>query len=650
MASIAIMAPWRQFLRGAMAPMRQSATYMARRDGPVNLTVACRGVKTMGDGKGRWGNSMTLIRMVFALVTTLVVPAAGFLMSDRILWELDLFMREAQFPSFDELCAGPEGQVGGLYLLDCLAYGGVGLLKKLCIVAAAFGFSIPAVLMSASLVSGTNRQTLSTVFPLTVQATLVLITISVALQGAILTFGFYVGEQYFFERLHRYILIGIGAVAGTVTYKLFMECLNYGGKLKTSIDGVRVGKDKAPGLHAFVNGLAEKLGAQAPDNIVVGLEPNFFVTSADAVVADAPKPLEGETLYVSLPLARLMTVTEFAAVVGHELGHFRGKDTVYSMKFAPAYAGLAEALAATHYEKGDKLFWLAKLPARAMLSLTMNVFSMNMGALSRERELLADQAGAEAASAKALITSLIKISTYVELWNVIQRENIDRLNAGRTTRNLSSLLESRGRHDLETHTLDQIIDRVAKHSIAHPFDTHPTVSQRMKSLAVQRDGIDKADIMVPENSAALLFRNALALEERLTVMEHKLMQAQGYVVTTGQGRQDNIRYLAPIYRAAAAVIMMDGEVKTAEIHQAEIAGAEAFPGFDSTDFRQACDYVEDKPGTGAMVIDLNERLDAEQKAKLIAYLNGIAESDGDVDWAEREFIDAVAQGMGVAAA
>lgn len=604
----------------------------------------------MGDREGRWENSMILIRMMVALVATLVIPAAGFLMSDRILWELDIFMREANFPSFEELCASPEGQVGGRYLLDCLSYGGIGLLKKLSIVAAAFGFSIPAVLMTASLISGTNRQTLATVFPLTVQATLVLITISVALQGAILTFGFYVGEEYYIGRVHRYILIGIGAVAATITYKLFIECLNYGGKLKTAIDGVTVGESNAPGLHAFVKALAEKLGAEPPDNIVVGLEPNFFVTSADARVPDTPKPLEGETLYVSLPLARLMTVTEFAAVVGHELGHFRGKDTIYSMKFAPAYAGLAEALAATRYEKGDKLFWLAKLPACAMLSLTMNVFAMNKGALSRERELLADQAGAEAASAKALITSLIKISTYVELWNAVQRENIDRLNAGRTTRNLSSLLESRGRHDLATHTLDQIIDLVAKHSIAHPFDTHPTVSQRMKALAVHREEIEKADIMVPENSAALLFRNALALEEKLTVMEHKLMQSQGYVVTTGQGRQDNIRYLAPIYRAAAAVIMMDGEIKTAEIHQAEIAGAEAFPGFDSTDFRQACDYAEDNKGAGALVIDLNDRLDEEQKAKLIAYLNGIAESDGKVERAEREFIDAIAEGMGVVAA
>jgi uncharacterized tellurite resistance protein B-like protein len=248
------------------------------------------------------------------------------------------------------------------------------------------------------------------------------------------------------------------------------------------------------------------------------------------------------------------------------------------------------------------------------------------------------------------VTSLIKISAYSLLWDVIHRENIDRLNDGRTTRNLSSLLESRGRHDIGSHTLEEIIDLVASHRIVHPFDTHPTVSQRMKALGVERGAIDKADVLVPENSAVLLFRNSLALEERLTVMEHKLMETTGHVGTTGKGRQDNIRYLAPIYRVAAAVIMMDGEIKTEEIHEAEAAGEEAFPGFDSTDFRQACDYVDDNSNPVTLAMDLNDRLNPEQKTALIGYLNAIAESDGEVDWAERDFIDSVAAELGVAAA
>jgi uncharacterized tellurite resistance protein B-like protein len=128
------------------------------------------------------------------------------------------------------------------------------------------------------------------------------------------------------------------------------------------------------------------------------------------------------------------------------------------------------------------------------------------------------------------------------------------------------------------------------------------------------------------------------------------MKYLGYVAATGKGRQDSTRYLAPIYRAAAAVIMMDGEIKTQEIHKAEVAGAEAFPGFDSTDFRQACDYVDDTPNPIMLADDLNDRLNPDQKSALVAYLKAIAEADGEVDWAEQDFIESVAAELGVSAA
>lgn len=398
---------------------------------------------------------MTLIRLIIALTLTMIVPAGGYFLSGQIMGEIDAGLIADGFPPFRILCAMPEAGSDGDLFAFCAEMKGLRLLMTVSIVAGIFGIGIPLVFLLASILAGKDRRRLSMIFPITVHATLVFVTISAAMQGAVLTYGLFIAESYYLGRVHIYLIAVVGFGAAGVAYKLLMESLSFGARHENFIHAVSIGEDKAPGLHSFVTGLAEKLGARPPDNIVVGLDPTFFVTSADIRIPDSPRPLEGETLYVSLPLARLMSVSELAAVVGHELGHFRGKDTIYSLKFAPAYAGLAEALAATRYEKGEKLFWIAKLPARAMLSLTMNVFAMNKGALSRERELLADQAGAEASSPKALVTSLIKISAYSQLWDAIHRENIDRLNDGRTTRNLSSLLESRGRHDIETHTLDE---------------------------------------------------------------------------------------------------------------------------------------------------------------------------------------------------
>ena len=592
---------------------------------------------------------MTLVRFITALALTMIVPVVGYFLSDQIITDVNVGLAMDGLPRVSVLCTMPEVQSDGELFVFCAEMRGLEYLMLGSIVAGLFGFGIPLFFLLSSIFAGNDRGRLAVIFPVTVHATLVFVTISAALQGAILTFGLFVAESYYLERIHLYLIAGVGLGSAGVVYKLFMESLTFGAKYESGIHAVAVSEQKSPGLHAFVKNLAEKLGARAPDNIIVGLEPNFFVTSAEIRIPDAARPLEGETLYVSVPLARLMNVSEFAAVIGHELGHFRGEDTAYSLKFAPVYAGLGQALMATSHVSGEGISGLAKMPAKAMLSFMMDVFARNERTIGRERELMADKAGAEVASAESLVTSLIKISLYAQIWAYIQAENIARLRDGKTTRNLSSLLESRARFDIEHKKMDEIIDAVAETSISHPTDTHPTVSERMKSLDVERTQIDKSQILVPETSAILLFRNALPLEEKLTVMEHKLMAAAGLVEGGARGRNDSTRHLAPIYRAAAAIVMADGVIDINEIHRAEVAGAEVFPGFDSTDFRQACDYVDDNPNAAIIGDDLNDVMSLEQKSSLIDYLKDIAASDGEVDWAEQQFIEELADTIGVLA-
>ena len=78
--------------------------------------------------------------------------------------------------------------------------------------------------------------------------------------------------------------------------------------------------------------------------MVVGLDPNFFVTEARVRCLNGT--LSGRTLYCSLPLARILSRAEFDAVIGHELGHFRGQDTQFSQRFYPIYRGTADSLRA----------------------------------------------------------------------------------------------------------------------------------------------------------------------------------------------------------------------------------------------------------------------------------------------------------------
>jgi Zn-dependent protease with chaperone function len=111
--------------------------------------------------------------------------------------------------------------------------------------------------------------------------------------------------------------------------------------------------DAQPQLWSFVREIASHLGATPPSNIVIGLAPNFYVTSADVTVYPERRKQLNETLYLSLPLMRILSRQELTAVIGHELGHFKGDDTKFSLKFYPIYAGTTQALAALESRAED---------------------------------------------------------------------------------------------------------------------------------------------------------------------------------------------------------------------------------------------------------------------------------------------------------
>lgn len=613
---------------------------------------------------------MTLIRLIFALIVTMTVPVTGYFMSDHIMSEVNANLAAQGFPPFEVVCATPEADEHTLLRVICLDLGSLPLLFNTSIVTGLFGAGFLAFLMLSSLVIGKSRAMLIALFPVVVQISLYSILLGVVLQGTVLTMASYVGQSFFLGSVRLYLVAFVAIGVLVAGYKLLEALFEYGGKLRTHVVGVPVTEAKTPGLHEFVKSIAAKLDAKTPENIVVGLQPHFFATGIDVTTSASVKPLTGDTLYVSLPLIRLMTVSEFAAVIGHELGHFRGEDTEFTLKFAPVYAGLADALEGVGRKEREMvrpgyskpaiqiLFSfvmkivdkLAKIPARALLAFMMDIFARNERAVSRQREFVADKAGAEASSARALITALAKTSFYAELWEAAEVENIDRLNRGKATRNLGTVLEGKARYDVDHEQLEMVIAEMSKRTIPHPTDRHPAIGKRMAALGVEAASITPEDLAVPESSAALLLRNAVALGENLSVIEHKRMAELGLVPPAGRGTGGAGRYLSVIYRLVVAMSGSDGRISNERVQVAEALGAELFPEFETTDFRQAISYAADIPDLEVLTQELNGLLDGDGKRTAINYLMRAAESGGQMSLAEQVYIEAVAEELGVPAA
>jgi len=292
---------------------------------------------------------------------------------------------------------------------------------------------------------------------------------------------------------------------------------------------------------------------------------------------------------------------------------------------------------------------MAKIPARALLAFMMDMFARNERAISRQRELVADKAGAEASSARALVTALAKTSLYAELWELVEAENVERLNRGKATRNLGAVLEGIARYDVDPDQLGKVIAELSKRTIPHPTDRHPPIGERMKALGIEPGSITAIDLTVPDNSAALLFRNAAALGENLSVIEHKRMADLGLAPPAGRGTGGVGRHLSAIYRLATSMACADGSMRPEEVRAAEAAGTELFEGFEATDFRQNCACAEEVPDMESLTEELNDLLDDSQKRSVVTYLTRIAEADGNVTVGEQVYIEAVAAELGVSA-
>lgn len=241
--------------------------------------------------------------------------------------------------------------------------------------------------------------------------------------------------------------------------------------------GLPVTPEQAPGLWRHVEELAAKLGALPPEHIVVSLTQGFYVTSSDALVMPAETLLRGRTLHIPLLYLGLLDREEIGAVIGHELAHFAGDDTAYSLRFLPIYdgvhrslCGLLETMAASDPIQGRLM-----RPSFMLGMFFMQRFDHAVNHWSRERELLADAAGARLVGNDAAASALLRVS-------VLQAPLDDALIAK---------CENAAERDLPAAVLNTLqgaelhlpAEALDIHQ-PHPTDSHPSHGERLQALHV----------------------------------------------------------------------------------------------------------------------------------------------------------------------
>ena len=224
------------------------------------------------------------------------------------------------------------------------------------------------------------------------------------------------------------------------------------------------------------------------------------------------------------------SIDELSFVIGHELGHFEGKDTNYAMKFAPIFRRLNQ-----HFLELDEEFEykkkelntdpiLIKLAIYPFIFL-FNEFSRKEEIISKKQELKADKFGSDASeSSNVFITALSKLYIYDLVWEDTKNKfrEIVREKTKNKIKNLSLEFVQTARLLLEKDKLKIYLENLQFYEQLHPCDTHPPLHERMKNLGVEMKEISNKSLVNYLPSSASLIPKIDLIEENLTMVLNEI--------------------------------------------------------------------------------------------------------------------------------
>jgi len=231
---------------------------------------------------------------------------------------------------------------------------------------------------------------------------------------------------------------------------------------------VPLDRDEAPALFAFIDGIAARLGVKAPYEIHLVTAATAFI-SAERSWTGRVKKLQ---IGIGMPLFAWLSEAELGAVIAHEFGHFIGGDVSLAAWVYRTRVSVGSAI----HQLDDSVFFLD-----APFRLYGNWFLRRSGAVSRAQEYAADALSARHFGAPAACAALQKIHLVEPTWFAYFRHDL--VPALRCEARLP-VFDGYRRFCAASPKRPEVqdaIDHAGEH-LATPFDTHPSLDERLAAL------------------------------------------------------------------------------------------------------------------------------------------------------------------------
>lgn len=406
--------------------------------------------------------------------------------------------------SIEQACQAPSPLLQGI----CQEQKGLQLVRYGSLLAGMGGLVLPLGVLLAGWLSRLKSVYLARLFKpglsLALTVLFLLLTLHAAIALTLLHYG--LGD------LPLFILGLIVIVAGGCLLAMGRNAFRLIRPARIRLVGLPLPHKEAPELWALVIKTVRHADALPPQHIVVGIDPGCFVSEAQVDALGGT--LTGRTFYCSLPLCRLLSVNELAALLGHELRHFKGGSRGLSEHVFPLYRGtlaaLAERRAVRHHPAWALMVW----PTSVFLGTCLDSFAGAIQHHNRKREYAADRVGARVANSKTYALALVKLHYLSEHWEELRKAAAGALRQGPLPANLSAWYADSVAQgfDLSAAAAD-----LAGSALSHPTDLHPPLAKRLHYLHENLSTVSELPCPLPPEDAALrLIPQAEALEEKLS--------------------------------------------------------------------------------------------------------------------------------------
>jgi heat shock protein HtpX len=273
-------------------------------------------------------------------------------------------------------------------------------------------------------------------------------------------------------------LIGFAAILSLLSYLLSPYMINIAYRARES-----------PELQRVVDEVAARAGMKPPKAVIVEGLPNAFAYG---------NILTGRYVAVSRSLYQMLPRDELEAVIGHELGHHKHKDTViimllglipsilYYMGFWLLRIGLWSGAYRRRGEENSSGLLLAAVGALSiLLSFIMQVAVL---AFSRLREYYADAHGAHVAGARSMQRALARLHLYYETRGreAVERSSLKALFIYALTEAVALPFYSPSHSGwIYAGDIDAIVERLKRQPVNPAeefFSDHPPIPKRLRFL------------------------------------------------------------------------------------------------------------------------------------------------------------------------